>query len=106
MVFLLICYMKRLYRCGPLMHRVDVDQRIDGDPLGFRARGAKMSLYEIVHGGGGLDRRWGGLDRYTPTYSLQYLECSISSPGLIRGKSVQDLIGRFRHRHPAHRFRN
>ena len=28
-------------RYAPLMHRVDEDQRIDGDPLEFRARGAK-----------------------------------------------------------------
>ena len=43
-------YMKRFTRCGPLMHRVDEDQRIDGDPLGFRARGAKV-LFWCCFGG-------------------------------------------------------
>ena len=34
--------MKRFTRYGHLMYRVDEDQRIDGDPLGFRIQGAKL----------------------------------------------------------------
>ena len=53
--------MKRVYRCGPLMHRVDEDQRIDGIQ-GFQARGAKMLFwYCFARAGGPLIDAGGGL---------------------------------------------
>ena len=54
--------MNRFTRCGPLMHRVDEDQRIDADPLGFRARGAKNAiLMKLCVAGGALIGVGGGL---------------------------------------------
>ena len=55
------------------MHRVDEDQRIDGDPLWIRARGEKCYFDEIAYGGGPLIGAGGGLiDTHLPRNQRQF----------------------------------